>query len=97
MRMRQDATYLQFLSDYETLLCSDNLQTIDSSGFSTSKRNEIENFAQILLKIMCNELAQLFLRVLNHPPEEIVGFLIIIIQYLRQDTFALRITECIRR
>ena len=93
MRIAQGTADFQFLTDGEGLLGSDNLQFADAAAHSSFHRLHIEDGTEVHLQLVGDKLLQLLLGQGYLPAIEIHGFLVVIVQYLREDFLILRVAE----
>ena len=93
MRFRKDTPDLQFFSDDQRLVCPDNFQFADSSGLSPLCRYQVDDASVVAFRVPADQRSQFFLRVAHFPPVEIVGLLVVVVQYLCDDPAVMRVAE----
>ena len=97
MALAEGATDFEFLADGEGLLRTYNLEFPDTAALTTLQRNEVDDFAKIILQLAIDELGELLAGVGDFPTVEIDGFLIVIVEHLRENLLvgsaAVRIVE----
>ena len=82
MRLRQGLADLKFLTNRERALCTHNLQQGYSATRPTLNSLQIDDFTEIHLCLICDELADFLLRVFHSPCVEIVRLLIVVVKNL---------------
>ena len=85
MRLRQGLADFKFLTNRERALCTNNLQQGYSAAQPALNSLQIDDFTEIHLCLICDELADFLLRVFNSPCVEIERFLIVVVEHLRNN------------
>ena len=67
MALAEGATDLEFLTDGERLLRTNDLQFPDTPALATLKRDEFLDLTEVFLQLAADELRELCLRVFDSP------------------------------
>ena len=89
MSLAQGSANLEFLADGEGLLGSHNLELPDATTLASLQGDEVGNGTEIGIELGVDERGKFVGGVIDRPAIEVVGFLVVVVQHLRQHLLSL--------
>ena len=93
MGFAQGSANLEFLADGEGLLGSHNLELPDATTLASLQGDEVGNGTEIGIELGVDERGKFVGGVIDRPAIEVVGFLVVVVQHLRQHLFVVGVAE----
>ena len=92
MALAEGTADFEFLTNGEGLLCTHDFQFPNATALATLQRDEVGDTAEVILEFFVDEFGNLIHRVFYCPAIEIVGFLVVIVEHLRENGLIVGVT-----